>query len=307
MPALARLLKISDYVDSRVNNIIALMKNHRIEPRDGFDFRKVFLNRTMDASRSSSAAHTPLKNRNLTERQFHAGVPFSAFIYSVMAINVVVDELALTVEPGICYDSHKCVVFAATDNRRKKYAIVIKYSLKNEMQWSQKLGSSAVEILFQRELADGWRVQVLPWLEPVRVQVDPNSLIKDCVDILTDLQKCEMIHGDIKPDNLLFDPQENRVKLLDFDLATAAAETGPNYGGTFGFQAPEVLNNGLQSHKSDVFAAGKTIRTILGNDRWNQTDLHLKNVVDWMMQPDIVNRASADQLKVLVDRIVSRE
>ena len=70
-----------------------------------------------------------------------------------------------------------------------------------------------------------------------------------CLSALHFLHANGVIHGDIKPSNLLVDAQ-NRVKLGDFGLARRASnEDGSLLKGTTKYMAPELV--------SDQFGAGR--------------------------------------------------
>ncbi|CAG2100879.1 unnamed protein product [Medioppia subpectinata] len=86
--------------------------------------------------------------------------------------------------------------------------------------------------------------------------------ILECVQYLHEL-KPSVIHRDLKPDNILIDPnyRSNRfVKLCDFGLATdhnidrqTASGDEHSIVGTTRYMAPEVCS-GKYSHKSDVWS-----------------------------------------------------
>ncbi|KAF8006638.1 hypothetical protein BT93_K0826 [Corymbia citriodora subsp. variegata] len=72
-----------------------------------------------------------------------------------------------------------------------------------------------------------------------------------------------ILHFDIKPQNILLN-QDFIPKISDFGLAKLchgqeSAVTNPGMRGTFGYVAPEVVNMGRVSHKSDVYSYGKLV------------------------------------------------
>lgn len=78
-----------------------------------------------------------------------------------------------------------------------------------------------------------------------------------------------MCHRDIKPHNIIFEPN-NRVKLTDFGTSKKLHEeetlTSTGYKGTINYMAPEVAkwrkwneNNDYDPFKADMWSLGVTI------------------------------------------------
>jgi CHASE2 domain-containing sensor protein len=71
-----------------------------------------------------------------------------------------------------------------------------------------------------------------------------------------------VIHGDIKPDNLMLD-SNGWVKITDFGLARArivrSDRAGESTSGTVGYQSPEMLRGDEVDLRSDLFSLGVTL------------------------------------------------
>jgi serine/threonine-protein kinase len=113
----------------------------------------------------------------------------------------------------------------------------------------------------------GWLILELmrSSLRPV-AEGDPIDLdflrlvLVQCLQGLSFLHTSGVIHGDVKPSNILIGPQ-NRVKLGDFGLARRATnEEGSLLKGTTKYMAPELLSNqfGPIGPASDLYALGFT-------------------------------------------------
>lgn len=75
------------------------------------------------------------------------------------------------------------------------------------------------------------------------------------------LHKCELIHGDIKGENILVS-REHTVLLSDFGLSRPQGDptsVGQRGMGTIPWQSPEVLMGASKSFESDMYAFGMTI------------------------------------------------
>ncbi len=88
--------------------------------------------------------------------------------------------------------------------------------------------------------------------------------VTDMMDGLIYLHGENILHRDIKPDNLLVDSRNKKLTIIDLGLAEDCSEGFPsNDTGSSMYAAPEAKNEQLQSFKSDIYAAGRSILEVM--------------------------------------------
>ncbi|GAQ86301.1 Protein kinase superfamily protein [Klebsormidium nitens] len=113
--------------------------------------------------------------------------------------------------------------------------------------------------------------------------------------------KPRIIHRDVKPSNILLD-QELEAKVGDFGLAkfTKDEETHVSTGvrGTWGFLSPEYVATGQVSEKSDVYAFGVVLLSLVTGRRPTDSEREAEEVflTEWAW-----NVAGSGELLKLVD------
>jgi serine/threonine protein kinase/Tol biopolymer transport system component len=96
----------------------------------------------------------------------------------------------------------------------------------------------------------------------------------DMSDALAETHRQGVVHGDLKPGNVMLTGEG--AKLLDFGLATLNAEataaagsfddanvSATTIGGTLGYMAPEQLQGGTSDWRSDIFAFGAILHEMV--------------------------------------------
>ncbi|MGI5869714.1 MAG: serine/threonine protein kinase [Kiritimatiellia bacterium] len=94
------------------------------------------------------------------------------------------------------------------------------------------------------------------------IKLDPAFVMRVGLEIAEGLQAAEnagLFHGDIKPDNILFD-SKMRAKLVDFGIASLATQGKSNeLWGTPYYIAPEKVQKKKNSARSDIYSLGATL------------------------------------------------
>ncbi len=67
-----------------------------------------------------------------------------------------------------------------------------------------------------------------------------------------------MVHGDVKPENILFDSDKN-AKLVDFGLSAMQSGPGNDVWGTPYYIAPEKVRRQKSDYRSDIYSLGGTL------------------------------------------------
>jgi serine/threonine protein kinase len=83
-----------------------------------------------------------------------------------------------------------------------------------------------------------------------------SQLGKDIATALSYLNKCNISHNDLKPENICFSNSKNIWKLIDLGLATKLSCKVSRSIGTDGFRAPEIKVDGRLHVNSDVYGLG---------------------------------------------------
>ncbi|MCM1033197.1 MAG: protein kinase [Odoribacter sp.] len=177
---------------------------------------------------------------------------------------------------------------------------------------------------------DGVPYLVLPYCENGSVssmigrceESDIVKLLHDVAAGLEHLHKHNVIHQDIKPDNIMLDDDLNYL-VSDFGISTGRNATGDTFGGTRAYMAPERFS-GVSDAKGDVWALGATAyEMISGNapfgdhgglvqaqgepvppiDNPDLTPDFVK-LIDAMLSSDPANRPTTDQIRRTTERVL---
>jgi len=91
---------------------------------------------------------------------------------------------------------------------------------------------------------------------------DVLRVVHQLIDAVDHLHQQGVIHGDIKPSNVLIDA-DRRLKLLDLGIATLPGEAPEGFKGTLGYAAPELLKGDSPTFSSDYYGIGALLYTCI--------------------------------------------
>jgi len=137
-------------------------------------------------------------------------------------------------------------------------------------------------------------------------RVDVQSLARQMLSALAAIHAAGVVHRDVKPSNILLDPDGN-AHLTDFGIAqpedaTQLTGTGEVIG-TLKYMAPEVLAGDAATERSDLYALG----VVLGEAVAGAATPQLEALIDRLTASDPHERpASARQATTLLDTYADR-
>lgn len=119
------------------------------------------------------------------------------------------------------------------------------------------------------------------------------NIFLQLTQILIDLHRHNIIHRDIKPDNIMLLPDRKTVVLFDFGAARISKEDEKEEDtvlmGTKGFAAPEQFGSGTSDARTDIYALGKAMQQLVGSDYSG----YLKPIFDLCTEFDPKRRISS--------------
>ena len=89
-----------------------------------------------------------------------------------------------------------------------------------------------------------------------------DKLVSQLLSALKYLHERQILHLDIKPDNILITGVNNDVKLIDFGFSYTDCFSSLAIGKTELYAAPEQLSNGEIDQRTDIYGFGKIIEYI---------------------------------------------
>ncbi|MEG4811406.1 AAA family ATPase [Microcoleus sp. F8-D3] len=139
------------------------------------------------------------------------------------------------------------------------------------------------------------------------------QIASQLAQILGELHQNQIIHKDIKPQNILIKPETREIKLIDFSIATRLEKenptiSNPNYiEGTLAYMSPEQTGRMNRSidYRTDFYSLGVTFYEMLAgqlpfnsNDPMELVHCHIAK------QPKSLNQLNPELPKAVVDIVM---
>ena len=125
------------------------------------------------------------------------------------------------------------------------------------------------DLVFERGAAPILVMEFVPGLPAHEVVApgDSGAIVRmglRVCEALAALHEAGVVHGDLKPANLLVLPESPEdVRLVDLGLAALPGHERPSFAGTPGYAAPELRRGEPATPASDLFALGATMHALL--------------------------------------------
>lgn len=100
------------------------------------------------------------------------------------------------------------------------------------------------------------------WLRSKPSLRQRHQILNEILDAIQYLHSKQIIHGDLKPGNILITNGGNHIKLLDLGLADKDEFAQSNLGCTKRYAAPEQIRGENIDNRTDIFALGAIIRLL---------------------------------------------
>jgi predicted Ser/Thr protein kinase len=121
----------------------------------------------------------------------------------------------------------------------------------------------------------------------------------------------DLVHRDVKPDNILLEGATQRVLIADFGIAAAASDGGGAISGTPEFMSPEQVLGGRIDGRSDLYGLGATAYFALSGrlpfDGENATEILARQVTELPPPLGTLGLAIPRKVAALVDRCLAKE
>jgi hypothetical protein len=250
-------------------------------------------------TQSSNSKEAPLKQRISKDSRASKGISNVVLFGHTLAKQLALQHGLTLVEESRTLHGDSTMSWLIKDTH---LMILVKNSRSQEEMFYNHLSKFNISPALHGHLSGhGLSAYLLPRLLDLPSSLSTEKLMQDCFRILAVLEKEKFIHGDIKPSHLKYDPNDNRIKLIDYDLSVISNKGVVNRNtGTTGYRAPEVEKECRQSHSSDVWSMGVTLKELCKNEFKND---ELEKWVNAMCDLDYHHRPSGKHLESFLKNV----
>lgn len=117
-----------------------------------------------------------------------------------------------------------------------------------------------------------------------------NKLIKQLLSALGYLHERQILHLDLKPDNILITSINHDVKLIDFGFSYTDCYQSLAIGKTEMYAAPEQSNREKLDQQTDVYGLGKVFEYVLRQSSETKTHSFHKTLINKCLSPNKEDR-----------------
>ena len=91
---------------------------------------------------------------------------------------------------------------------------------------------------------------------------DRKRILNELLDALAFIHSHQVVHNDLKSENILITRNGHNVKLIDFGYADCDSNSDKATGGTIAYASPELLNQEVTDATSDIYSLGFIIKAL---------------------------------------------
>ena len=152
----------------------------------------------------------------------------------------------------------------------------------------KSIGENTNGLYLLAEYVKGWNIEEKIAQDPEFFRNPQNlqTLLEELLDGLSALHQADIVHLDLKPENVMLSQVNNEVKIVDLGFAFESSYFN-TAGATLGFAAPEAERGDIDDidARSDLYSAGKIMKYIC-NKCNASLNKNTKRVVDKCLQEE---------------------
>jgi len=125
--------------------------------------------------------------------------------------------------------------------------------------------------------------------------LNENQAREICLKVLkivNDIHKLDIIHGDIKLENIMYDQDTEEITLIDFEILKK----------TYEYSSPETINEGIREKSYDMWCVGIVMYILLANHHPYDGNKHIMNREKFKIKNQIISHECLDFLKCLINK-----